>query len=81
MEWIGGAIAGLFMGIFILLILYSGFNRGLKEKYVKCGIAQYNTTSGAFEVKPQYKILGEWNNEYNSRRIRIFKKYICSKNR
>jgi hypothetical protein len=59
MEGVGGFVVGLFMGILISLILYSGFNRGLKEKYVKCNIAQYNTTNGAFEFKPQYKILGE----------------------
>lgn len=52
-------VFGLCMGIFLLSILQTIDEKGNKTKYIKCGIANYNITSGAFEYKPQYKILGE----------------------
>ena len=58
-----GLILGIIMGTVAVWTLWSyadsTYDKNTKAKYIKCGIANYNTTNGAFEFKPQYKILGE----------------------
>ena len=56
---IGGIVIGLVLSFGFCLGIVGSADIDLKEKYIQCGIASYNTTSGAFEFKPQYKILGE----------------------
>jgi hypothetical protein len=58
-----GLVLGVIMGMVAVYALWSYADsmqdKDIKVKYIKCGIANYNTTSGAFEFKQQYKILGE----------------------
>ena len=54
-----GLILGGLMTVGVIAISLDIKNSVVKSKYIQCGIANYNTTSGAFEYKPQYKILGE----------------------
>jgi hypothetical protein len=54
-----GGVTAIIGTMLLLAIIITNQDKILKSDYVKCGIANYNTTSGAFEFKPQYKILGE----------------------
>jgi hypothetical protein len=60
---LAGLVVGFILGMFVAGLLWSTsdstYDKDIKAKYIKCGIGNYNTTSEAFEFKPQYKILGE----------------------